>query len=175
MLKLYSNLLGVLRLGLPVAIGLGMICPVILLPSLGLATGEVAGGDTGSAAAPGGNCGSNRSRFSKSEIETMAREIHADKAECYLKLYEAETSTNPACEQTQVPNPPGIGICTLEGDPNKRKARGGDCAVDDLDGNTDVGVKNQMKCCAHIMKENGNQYFQPVKEGKVQNCEGGGS
>ena len=122
-------------------------------------------------------CGGAKSTFSENDVQQIALQVYgsSEKAACYMKLFTKETSVNASCNQQNVPNPPGIGLCTLEGDPTKREARGGDCAVsnDELNGDTKEGIENQMKCCASIMKKNGNAYFQPVKEGQVENCESG--
>jgi len=120
-------------------------------------------------------CGYTKSKFSWSQIQDFTTEtLGADKTACYMKLFDAETSSNPACQQEAVPNPPGVGLCTLEGDPTKRNWRGGPCDVPNtqLDGDTEDGVKQQIKCCAHILAGmNGSQYFDPIKKGKVPNCE----
>ncbi len=63
----------------------------------------------------------------------------------------------------------GYGICTLELSQAKRNARGGACMEKNIDGATDEGVINQMKCCGQIMQFTPT-YFDPVKKGKVQQC-----
>jgi hypothetical protein len=159
-----------------IEIGMSLVCATLLLLPSAVLAGESQGSSGGAPSGSGSDsCGGKKTHFTKSDIEQMAQEVHGGKADCYMKLYDAETGSNSSCEQQAVPNPPGIGLCTLEGDPTKRKARGGACDVDnsELDGDTKEGVENQMKCCASIMQQGGNQYFQPVKEGKVPNCETG--
>lgn len=133
------------------------------------------GGSRSSSAAPASSGGCNgQSSFSESQIEGIASKVHGGKATCYMKLYKAETSSNASCYQTAVPNPPGIGLCTIEGNPLLRNRRGGDCQVpnQELSGDSESGVEQQMRCCAYLMKS-AKGYFQPVNEGKVSNCENG--
>lgn len=162
----------------PASLSVGLLCFMLALATTSQSaevTGQGQGAGGGENSGKGGGCNGKKSHFSKNDIQAMAITAHGSKSSCYMKLYEAETSVNPACHQTHTPNPPGMGLCTLEGNANLRNNRGGPCAKPDSDFNPDdrKGVINQMKCCAHIMQTRGNDYFQPVKEKKVSNCEGG--
>lgn len=123
-----------------------------------------------------GGCGGQTSQFSPADILRLTEESvqPQSKAVCYDKLFKAETSDNPACTQQAVPNPPGKGLCTLEGNPALRFRRGGPCALPNslLFCDDESCVKNQVECCQQILKDTPT-YFQPVNEGKVDNCERG--
>ena len=158
--------------------GIGLVCVLAAISWESVKADSTVGGGGSSSSSQGGDpsgCNGEASRFSKSQILQITERVVGDsKANCYSKLFEAETSNNAACLQTKVPNPPGIGLCTLEGNPILRERRGGACAVPNSEmGDNEQGVEKQIECCAEIMKKVGNQYYQPVKEGKVPNCETG--
>lgn len=124
------------------------------------------GSDGGQARGSGGCQGITR--FSKIQIEQWTQElVPSGQASCYMKLFQMESGVNPACvaRPPHMPNPPGLGLCMIEGQPNQRQARPQPCQHSDmeLDGNTEEGVKNQIACCRALMLQTGGTYFSTVR------------
>jgi hypothetical protein len=118
---------------------------------------------------PGGGC---PKRTGKERIQALAEQAFSSNVACWMSLFEAETTYEPTCFQTPARNGTptmGYGVCTLEYSQAKRTARGGACMETNIDGATDVGIINQMKCCEKIMRDTP-EYFDPVKKGKVSKC-----
>ena len=93
----------------------------------------------------------------------------SSRVNCYLDLFHKETSCRPHLFQPskanggKTPND-GYGLCTLEATKSVRAWRGPEC-------NDISTVRNQTICCAHIMKNWGREYFEPVKMGRMRKCD----
>jgi hypothetical protein len=62
----------------------------------------------------------------------------------------------------------GYGLCSLDRSKRRRAKRGPHC-VANLNGATDAGIENQVRCCKYIM-EHTPHYFGPVNKGRQKKC-----
>ena len=102
------------------------------------------------------------------KIASQVRKVvGANRAKCYLRLFELETTCNPWLKQAKgnAGNAhAGYGLCSLEASAavRRRNRRGRDC-------NDISTVVNQVKCCRAIMRKTP-KYFGPYKRGKISQC-----
>jgi hypothetical protein len=146
---------------------------LVLSIAPGYSRAEMAGGNNSSghkAVDPGAGCHGQSSPFGNEQINQWTAEIVGImRVDCYVEMFRKESSVNSACAAWpyRMTNPPGIGLCMIEGKRNIRAANraGTACDVEDdqLDGKTEEGVKQQIKCCQDMMNKHGPKYFATVR------------
>jgi|GEM_PF-3065773 hypothetical protein len=100
--------------------------------------------------------------------KTIAQLLGQKNVACYSSLFyvEGSCSTTIYHDPKKAHNPNvGIGLCALEKSPavRKRNNRGPNCM-------NISSLKNQIKCCADIMRKHGSSYFGTVKCKKTPRC-----
>lgn len=110
---------------------------------------------------------SSRGGLCSSIRPTVASIVGEGQADCYLRLFQMETSCRYNLPQAKgnAGNPhAAYGICSLEASPaiRARNGRGANCR--------DIStLANQVKCCQSIMRKTPH-YFGPVLHHKVARC-----
>ncbi len=146
-----------------------LFAALLTVPAISRAEIHGGGGAGGTSSGDTGGACNHKPAFDKNQIEQMTWEVVGSEAPCYMKLFEMESSWNPSCEARppKMPNPPGIGLCMIEGQRNLRSASraGTACDVEDhmLDGSKPEGVKQQIKCCRDLMIKTSSTYFSTVR------------
>jgi len=146
------------------------------IPQSLLAQDEVSGEGGGSGfteyQAVGSRC---PNKTPKAKVITLANSTLGADSGCYIKAFDKETGNQPTCRQSaSAPgnDSVGYGICTLNKNAAKRRTYGGPCAANlNINGGTDSGIVNQMKCCKWIMQHSP-RYFGGATRRAFNKCMG---
>jgi len=103
-----------------------------------------------------------QNKTSRSKIRKVASEMKPPLPdfECYMRIFVQESGAQPTCYQPKGHAKnihAGFGLCTIEVSKILRKRRGRACS-DNLNGATDEGIANQMRCCRQLQQMK-NKYF----------------